>query len=107
MSAHSTHIMQSRQTRSASCLWIVCSNGLIEWLSVVFFAIAAEVNAEDNAAPVKRVKVEGGWSDASGSMPAFGKTLIRNHCISSLQNLPTDKFDNGVTPVTQNASFLK
>jgi len=58
--------------------------GLVEWLSACFFAIAAEVHAEDNAAPVKRVKVEGGWSDAPGSMPAFGKTLNGNHCISSL-----------------------
>ncbi|KAL0030019.1 hypothetical protein WJX79_001186 [Trebouxia sp. C0005] len=31
----------------------------------------AEVDAEDNAAPVKRVKVDGGWSDAPGSMPAL------------------------------------
>lgn len=73
---------------SASCLWNVCSNGLFDWLSVNFSAIAAEVDVEDNAAPVKRVKVEGGWSDASGCMPAFGKTLNRNHCISSLRISP-------------------
>jgi len=73
---------------SASCLWFVCLNELVEWLPVGFFAIAAKVDAEDNAAPDKRVKVEGGWSDASGSMPAFGKTLNRNHCISSLPISP-------------------
>jgi len=88
---------------SASCLRIACLNGLIEWLSVCFFAIAAEVDAGDNAAPVKRVKVEGSWSDAPGPMPAFGETLNGNHCISSFTCLPTDKFDHGITPVMQNA----
>ena len=73
----------------ANCCWSVCWNGLIGIeFSACFFAIAAEVDAADNAAPAKRVKVEGGWSDASGSMPAFGKTLCRDHCISSLPISP-------------------